>query len=163
MKESNGVYMVHSKIQRAKFDFTPAGAHGSAVLTSPGYDPVPDYDPDVGIRDTCDVVLSSAVSRISGISISNVLVVKGYFDWEGVAMQNTSMGQFGHAGLPHCGPTLDLAASLTSELTGVYPANDNFLGSLTVLADEAIHRLLKSEMTENAIKHIGNKAVTAVS
>jgi len=146
MKESNGVYMVHSKIQRAKFDFTPAGAHGSAVLTSPGYDPVPDYDPDVGIRDTCDVVLSSAVSRISGISISNVLVVKGYFDWEGVAMQNTSMGQFGHAGLPHCGPTLDLAASLTSELTGVYPANDNFLGSLTVLADEATMSYLQQHL-----------------
>lgn len=146
MKESGGAYLVHSKIRNPVFELTDNNQFGPIQFTSPGKDALTNFSDGSGIQDSFDRNLSTSVAVFMGIPHANVPVVKVYQGWEGLTNVNTPFGQFGHSGLARCEHILQMAESMTTRTTGVYPANDNFLGSLSKMAA----RLLSSTKAVDA-------------
>lgn len=147
MKETNGAYLVHKKMRKPVFEVTPAGSFGPVQFTTPDYSLTRNSSDGSGILDTIDANMSTASCCIRGISHANVPVVKLYQGWEGVTNVNTPFGQFGHTGLPRNDCVMELVDNMTVRTTGVYPANDNFLGLIAKFAAGALRNLLSSEAT----------------
>lgn len=147
MKETNGAYVVHKKMRKPVFEVTPAGSFGPIQFTTPDYSTTRNASDGSGILDTIDANFSTASVCIRGISHANVPVVKLYQGWEGVTNVNTPFGQFGHTGLPRNNCVMELVDNLTVRTTGIYPANDNFLGLIAKFAAGALRNILSSEAT----------------
>jgi len=147
MKETNGAYAVHKKMRKPVFEVTPASSFGPIQFTTPGYDLTRNAEDGSGILDTIDANFSTVSICIRGIAHANVPIVKLYFGWEGITNLNTPFGQFGHSGLPRNDTVLQMVDNLTVLTTGVYPANDNFLGLIAKLASGALRSLLSSDAT----------------
>jgi len=147
MKETNGAYVVHKKMRKPVFEVTPASSFGPVQFTTPGYDSTRDAQDGSGLRDTIDANFSTASICIRGIAHANVPIVKLYQGWEGVTNVNTPFGQFGHTGLARNDCVMQLVDNLTVRTTGIYPANDNFLGLIAKFAAGALRTLLSSEAT----------------
>jgi len=160
MKETNGAYLVHKKMRKPVFEVTPAGAFGPIQFTTPDYDIRRNSNDGSGILDTIDANMSTAVVCIRGIAHANVPVVKLYQGWEGITNVNTPFGQFGHTGLARNDCVMQLVDNLTVRTTGVYPANDNFLGLIARFAAGALKNLLSSEATSGML---GNLAQSVIS
>nr|WPV63128.1 MAG: coat protein [Wufeng shrew permutotetravirus 14] len=158
-KDTMGAYLVHSKMRSPVFNLTPASAFGALQLTYPGYTTSRNPDDARGIFDSFDANMSTAVTHFRGMSHAQTLVIKVYQGWEGVTAVNTPFGQFAHSGMTKCPEVLDLADNLATELTGVYPATDNFAATVSALAASALSGLLKSEATQSMVAHVANTAV----
>jgi len=159
MKHSEGVYIVHKKIRKPVFQLTPASSFGPVQFTTPGYDNKLNHRDGSGIVDTIDENMSTASVCIRGISHANVLVVKLYQGWEGLTNVNTPFGQFGHTGLPKNEEIMTLVDNLNVRTTGIYPAEDNFLGMIARLAAGALKKLFTSEATAPMLGNIAKSAV----
>ena len=163
IKDTDGSYLVHSKMRNPVFQLTSAKTFGSLTLDYPGYDANKNLKGPYGIRDSFDANFSTGVVVYRGISHACTLVNKVYQGWEGVTASHTPFGQFGHSGLPVNQAILDLADDLASvRLTGVYPATDNFAAMVAGLAGNLLSQALNSEVTQNAIAGLGQQATTAV-
>jgi hypothetical protein len=147
MKETNGAYLVHKKMRKPVFEVTPAGSFGPIQFTTPDYLTSRNANDGSGILDTIDSNFSTASCCVRGIAHANVPVIKLYQGWEGITNVNTPFGQFGHTGLPRNDCVMQLVDNLTVRTTGVYPANDNFLGLIANFAANALKGLLSSEAT----------------
>lgn len=167
MKETNGAYVVHKKMRKPVFEVTPAGSFGPIQFTTPGYLTSRNTDDGSGILDTIDANFSTASVCIRGIAHANVPVVKLYQGWEGITNVNTPFGQFGHTGLPRNDCVMELVDNLTVRTTGVYPANDNFLGLIAKFAAGALKSLLSSEATPamlgNLAQGVINKGLNTIN
>jgi len=147
MKETNGAYLVHKKMRKPVFEVTPAGSFGPIQFTTLDYLTSRNANDGSGILDTIDSNFSTASCCVRGIAHANVPVIKLYQGWEGITNVNTPFGQFGHTGLPRNDSVMQLVDNLTVRTTGVYPANDNFLGLIANFAANALKGLLSSEAT----------------
>jgi len=159
MKETNGAYIVHKKMRKPVFDLTPAGSFGPVQFTTPGYDTSRNTSDGSGIHDTIDANMSTASVCIRGIAHANVVVVKLFQGWEGVTNVNTPFGQFGHTGLERNDSVMQLVDNLTVRTTGVYPANDNFLGLIAKFAAGALKSLLSSEATSGMLGNLAQGVI----
>lgn len=163
VKDTDGSYIVHSKMRNPVFSLTPAKNFGSFIADYPGYDSSNNVDGELGIRDSFDSNFSSAIVVFRGISHASTIVNKVYQGWEGVTASHTPFGQFGHSGLEKNDAILMLADDLASvRLTGVYPATDNFAASVSLLASKLLSSALNSQITQNAIAGLGSQATAAV-
>lgn len=161
MHESKGAYVVHSKVRSPVFSLTPAGAFSAIQFSTPGFDVNRNHSDGTGIFDSMDRNMTTAVVAIRGIAHADVPVVKLYQGWEGLTNQNTPFGQFGHSGLPKCPEVMTLADNMVMDLTGVYPAVDNFLGAVSGYATEMLSKLLVTDANEPMIARIAKKAIAA--
>jgi hypothetical protein len=159
MKESQGAYLVHKKMRKPVFQLTPAASFGPVQFTTPGYDPSNNHADGSGIVDTIDENMSTISCCIRGISHANVLVVKLFQGWEGLTNVNTPFGQFGHTGLPRNDAVMELVDNLNVRTTGVYPANDNFLGAIARFAAGALRKLFTSEATSTMMGNVAKMAI----
>jgi len=159
MKETNGAYVVHKKMRKPVFEVTPAGSFGPVQFTTPDYDIARNTSDGSGILDTIDANLSTISVCVRGIAHANVIVVKLYQGWEGVTNVNTPFGQFGHSGLERNDSVMQLVDNLTVRTTGIYPANDNFLGMIAKFAAGALKSLLSSEATSNVLGNLAQGVV----
>jgi len=159
MKETNGAYIVHKKMRKPVFEVTPAGSFGPVQFTTPDYDVARNTNDGSGILDTIDANMSTASICVRGIAHANVIVVKLYQGWEGVTNVNTPFGQFGHTGLERNDSVMQLVDNLTVRTTGVYPANDNFLGMIAKFAAGALKSLLSSEATPNLLGNLAQGVI----
>jgi hypothetical protein len=164
MEETDGSYVVHKKMRKPVFEVTPAGSYGPVQFNTPGYDARRNAGDGSGILDTFDSNFSTASVCIRGISHANVPVVKLYQGWEGVTNVNTPFGQFGHTGLPRNDSVMQLVDNLTVRTTGIYPANDNFLGLIAKFAAGALRSILTSQATPallgNLAQGVINKGIS---
>lgn len=159
MKESMGSYIVHKKIRKPVFQLTPANTFGPIQFSTPGYSAALNHNDGSGILDTIDENMSTASVCVRGIAHANVLVIKLYQGWEGLTNVNTPFGQFGHTGLPRNDEVLELVDNLNTRTTGVYPANDNFLGLISKFASQALSSLFTSEATAPMLGNLAKNAV----
>lgn len=159
MKETNGAYLVHRKMRNPVFKVTPAGSFGPVQFTHPGYDIARNTNDGSGILDTIDANFSTASICVRGIAHATVPVIKLYQGWEGVTNVNTPFGQFGHSGLPKNESVLELVDNLVVRTTGVYPANDNFLGLIAKFAAGALKTLLSSQATSGLLGNLAQGVV----
>lgn len=159
MKETNGAYIVHKKMRKPVFEVTPAGSFGPVQFTTPGYATTRNSDDGSGILDTIDVNMSTASVCIRGIAHANVPVIKLYQGWEGVTNVNTPFGQFGHSGLPRNDCVMQLVDNITVRTTGVYPANDNFLGLIAKFAAGALKSILSSQATPTLLGNLAQGVI----
>lgn len=159
MKETNGAYLVHKKMRKPVFEVTPASSFGPVQFTTPGYNMRDNSNDGSGILDTIDSNFSTASICVRGIAHANVPVVKLYQGWEGVTNVNTPFGQFGHSGLPRNDCVMELVDNLTVRTTGVYPANDNFLGLIAKFAAGALKTLLSSQATPSVLGNIAQGVI----
>lgn len=159
MKESGGAYVVHKKLRNPVFRLTPASSYGPLQFTTPGYVSGRNHLDGSGILDSVDANMSTISVCVRGISHANVLVVKLYQGWEGLTNVNTPFGQFGHSGLPRNDEVLALVDNLNVRTTGIYPANDNFLGAIAKFAAGALKNLLASEATVPMLGNIAKRSV----
>jgi len=160
MKETNGAYIVHKKMRTPVFKVTPAGSFGPVQFTTPDYQIARNTQDGSGIFDTIDANMSTAVYAGYGLSHANVIVVKLYQGWEGVTNVNTPFGQFGHGGLPRNDCVMQLVDNITVRTTGVYPANDNFLGLIARFAANALRGLLSSEATPTMLNNLAQSVIS---
>lgn len=160
MKETNGAYVVHKKMRKPVFELTPASSFGPVQFTTPDYDISRNSNDGSGILDTFDANFSTAVIAVRGIAYANVVVMKLYQGWEGVTNINTPFGQFGHTGLPRSDCVMQLVDNITVRTTGVYPANDNFLGLIAKFAAGALKSLLSSSATPTVLGNLAQGAIT---
>lgn len=162
LKDGLGAYIVHSKMRNPVFQLTPASSFGGLSFTYPGYDMSNNAEGRIGIRDSVDANMSTAVVHIKGMSRSTSIVIKGYQGWEGVTATNTPFGQFAHSGLPKNDEILTLADDLAGvRLTGVYHANDNFAAAVASFGASMLSSVLKSEATNSIIQNLGQQATVA--
>jgi hypothetical protein len=159
MKETNGAYVVHKKMRKPVFELTPASSFGPVQFTTPDYNISRNSNDGSGILDTFDANFSTAVIAVRGIAHANVPVLKLYQGWEGVTNVNTPFGQFGHTGLPRSDCVLQLVDNLTVRTTGVYPANDNFLGLIAKFAAGALKTLFSSQATSSMLGNLATGAI----
>ena len=159
MKETNGAYVVHKKMRKPVFELTPASSFGPVQFTTPDYDVSRNSNDGSGILDTFDSNFSTAVIAVRGIAHANVPVIKLYQGWEGVTNVNTPFGQFGHTGLPRSDCVLQLVDNITVRTTGVYPANDNFLGLIAKFAAGALKTLFSSQATSSVLGNLATGAI----
>jgi len=159
MKETNGAYVVNKKMRNPVWKFTPAGSFGPVQFTTPDYDTNRNADDGSGILDTFDANFSTAVIAVRGIAHANVPVIKVYQGWEGGTNVNTPFGQFGHTGLPRNDCILQLVDNITVRTTGVYPANDNFLGLIAKFAAGALRNLLSSQATSTVLGNLAQGVI----
>jgi len=159
LKETNGAYIVHRKMRNPVFKVTPAGSFGPVQFTTPGYDIARNTNDGSGILDTFDSNMSTASICVRGIAHANVVVIKLYQGWEGITNVNTPFGQFGHTGLPKNESVLELVDNLVVRTTGVYPANDNFLGLIAKFAAGALKTVLSSQATSGLLGNLAQGVV----
>jgi hypothetical protein len=159
MKETNGAYVVHKKMRKPVFEVTPAGSFGPVQFTTPDYDIARNTADGSGILDTFDANMSTISVAVRGIAHANVIVVKLYQGWEGVTNVNTPFGQFGHSGLERNDSVMQLVDNLTVRTTGIYPANDNFLGMIAKFAAGALKSLMSSEATSNVLGNLAQGVI----
>lgn len=161
-KDSGGAYIVHYKMSNPVFEMTGEEAYGFFEFHYPGYD-ADDVTGARGIRDTFERNFTSAVVHFWGISKSASIVAKTYDGWEGTTNSGTVVGQFAHTGAAEEAEVVELANVLQTELTGVYPADDNFAALVASLASTALGGLLKSTATPSVVKTLAHKALGVVS
>jgi len=159
MKDTDGAYVVNKKIRKPIWEFTPAGSFGPVQFTTPDYDTNRNSNDGSGILDTFDSNFSTAVIAVRGIAHANVPVIKTYQGWEGGTNVNTPFGQFGHTGLPRNDCVLQLVDNITVRTTGVYPANDNFLGLIAKFAASALKGLLSSQATSAVLGNLAQGVI----
>lgn len=159
MKNSMGAYLVHKKMRKPVFQLTPASSFGPVQFTAPGYDASLNHNDGSGIVDTIDENMSTISCCVRGISHANVLIVKLYQGWEGLTNVNTPFGQFGHTGLPRNDAVMQLVDNINVRTTGIYPANDNFLGAVARFAAGALRKLFASEATGPMLGNLAKSAV----
>lgn len=155
--QSGGGYLVHRKIRNPVFELTPAQSYGPIIFTTPGSDQL--ISNGTGLLDTIDRNFSTGVIVMTGIAWGNSPIIKLYQGWEGLTNVNTTLGQFGHAGLERNEELLYLVDSLSTQTTGFYPAKDNFAAALCKVGAGLLKGLLKSEATQGMMKNIAAAAV----
>jgi len=155
--ESGGLYLVHRKMKKPVFDVTPAQSYGPVVFTCPGT--LSATSQGTGLLDTMDSNFSTAVAVLTGIAYGNNPIIKLYQGWEGVTNNNTTLGQFGHAGLARNDELLSLIDSLSTQTTGVYAAKMNFAAALCSYGAQLLRSMFKSEATQGMMRNIANTAV----
>lgn len=161
-KESGGAYIVHYKMNNPVFEMTGEENYGAFQFHYPEYN---DNFNALGLRgivDTFENNFSSAVVHFRGISQSATIVTKTYDGWEGTTNTTSVVGQFAHAGAQEEDEVVQLANRLQAELTGVYPADDNFAATVSALASWGLGKLMTSQATPAVIKGIAQQAVGAV-
>jgi len=72
---------------------------------------------------------------------------------------NTPFGQFGHTGLLRSDCVLQLVDNITVRTTGVYPANDNFLGLIAKFAAGALKNLFSSQATSTVLGNLAQGVI----
>lgn len=161
-KDSGGAYIVHYKMSNPVFEMTGEENYGFLEFHYPGYEASDVFGPR-GIRDTFEKNFTSAVVHFWGLSKSASIVAKTYDGWEGTTNSGTVVGQFAHSGATEEVEVVELANALQIELTGVYPADDNFAALVSTLASSALSGLLKSSATPAVVKTLAHKALGVVT
>lgn len=160
-KESGGAYIVHYKMNNPVFEMTGEENFGFFQFHYPSY-AADDVFGQRGIQDTFENNFSSAVVHFWGISKSASIVAKTYDGWEGTTSTSSTVGQFAHTGAQEETEIIQLAGDLQAELTGVYPADDNFAALVSTLAGKALGAVMKSSATPSIIKSVAQQAVGIV-
>lgn len=166
IKNAGGVYIVQSKMLNPVFEMTNAETYGPIQWLAPGSDVTRFHNDGSGVQDTFDSNFSTAVVSVRSISHANAMVIKLYQGWEGVTNTNTMLGQFAHAGHKKHPALMDMLDTFNSRMSGVYPANWNFLSTITNLIGNLLGGLFKSEATPSVINQgahdIADKAAEAL-
>lgn len=156
-----GVYGVHRKFGREPvFTMTNANTFGPLQLFREGDRPERDPVAGQGIFDVIDNNFSTLSIAMEDMNRASSVVVIVWQGWEGIANQNTAVGQFGHKGLKKNTTVLELADSLNEELPGVYRGEDNDLAAIAGLAASILSNLGIKDATLTALGTVAKRAVS---